>query len=95
LLPYILYVVNKDEYINFMAICRTLLDLRRFDSFSRWRPSAILDFKNSNFNVVRFSGSMYIIAQNFVAIGGAVADGYLDVTAGVRECNCCEPHLIS
>ena len=54
---------------NFMAMCWTLAELWRFNVFSKWWLSAILDFKNWNFwQSVRLRGSICIIMQNFVAI---------------------------
>jgi len=41
----------------------------------QWRPSAILDFKNSKFEVpLRFCGAIWVILTNFVAIGPNVAE---------------------
>jgi len=58
---------------NFMKIGRTVAKIWRFNGFSKWRPSAFLDFQKFEFMWVPFRGSICVTIQNFVAIGEIVA----------------------
>ena len=66
------------QYASFCQIlcqsikpCQRLADFR----FSRWRPSAILDFKNWKFYLPgRFGVPIWVIIPNFVPIGQTILE---------------------
>jgi len=59
---------------NFVAIGQTAAQIWRLFDLSKWRPFAVLDFRNSKFyRLTRLKGSQCVIVPNFMAICRTVA----------------------